>query len=79
MNPIIPRIDAKRAAFAIECRNIRLWLAANPGSTSAEIKDKVGGRWCFALQKMSGMGIVKCEKTFNPNGKPEFLWYVVPQ
>jgi hypothetical protein len=70
--------EANRAKFAIECRNIRLWLSSNPGATSFEIKQAVGGRTDMALSKMLGMEIIKCVHERTDAGR-RIEWFVVPQ
>ncbi len=71
--------DAKRAKFAIFCREIRLWLNTNPGSSDFEVRQQFGGKYERALYKMLGMGIVKREQGLSPNGGVTMVWSVVHQ
>lgn len=71
------RKEARIAKFALFCRKVRLEIAANPGITTAELKKRLGGRYDMALSKMSGMGIIKGETSFNQ--QLGTTWFVIPQ
>lgn len=71
------RREQRTAKFAIFCRKIRMEIAANPGVTTAELKQKMGGRYDMALSKMQGMGIIKGETAFNQ--QLGTTWFVIPQ
>lgn len=70
---------AKQAAFAITCRRIRLFLAANGGSTedSIRLNLKLKSVWKH-LEKMEAMGLVKQEQLLE-GGKMRDVYYVIPQ
>ena len=70
--------EAKRAAFAIECRKVRMWIAANPGSTTPVLKAACGGRADMCLAKMLNMGIIRVDRERLPTGRWCNRWYVVP-
>ncbi len=70
---------AKRAAFAITCRRIRLFLAANGGSTEEAIKKNINLKSAWKhLEKMMAMGLVKQEQLLE-GGKMRDVYYVIPQ
>lgn len=71
--------DARRAAFAIECRAVRLWLAKNPGSSGTEISRAIGHRCDWSLAKLANMGLVECKRGSDKSGRLTALWFVVPQ
>lgn len=79
MNPITAFENARRAEFAIACRKIRLWIAANPGCTRNQIRVYHTHKPDFCLGKMLGMQIIRSEKQLDQNGKTVARWYVVPQ
>jgi hypothetical protein len=72
--------DARRKRRALECRTMRLYIAANPGSTSKQIFDGTGVRNADHLYRMLAMKIVRF--TQQPNcstqSRPQ-RWFVVPQ
>lgn len=71
-------LEKKRAEFALECRKVRLWIAAHPGATSHEIKAACGNRYDMCLAKLISMRIVRVERTKRePRGFVN-KWYVVP-
>lgn len=62
----------KQKKFALECRKVRMFIAAHPGTNSYEIRQDLGKSPSRHLSKMVGMGIVKVEGLEGP-------YYVVPQ
>lgn len=74
---LTPEQIAKRA---LDCRTIRLWIAAFPGRTSFEVYKGTGIRNAQTrLFKMLGMGIVKMEQAKEEDGRKPQRWFVVPQ
>lgn len=68
------KVDEQLKKRALDCRKVRLYLAAHPGSTSREIGEGTGVRSSTPLFKMQGMGIIRVE-----NQDSIKRWYVVPQ
>jgi hypothetical protein len=71
--------EARKAAFAIECRKVRLWIAKNPGATSQEVKAACGPRYDMALAKMLPMELVRFERTTGEDRRRITRWFVVPK
>ena len=71
--------ESEEAKFAIDCRNMRLWLSQNDGATSFDLFKKWGKGWDEKMTKMQSMGIVKCELVQKQNGGRTLAWSVVRQ
>lgn len=71
--------EARRKRRALECRAIRLYIAANPGSTSREIADGSGCRNSDHLYHMLGMKLIRFTQQPEADGRRPQRWYVVPQ
>jgi hypothetical protein len=67
---------AKAKKFALECREVRLFIAQNPATNSFAIKERFKHSVDRHLSKMLGMGIIKVE---DGHGGGTGLFYVVPQ
>ena len=70
---------ARQKKLALDCRTVRLWIAAHPGSTSKEIAEGTGIKSGRPLFKMVIMGIVRCTMEREADGRRPQRWYVVPQ
>lgn len=88
MNPHAPFVarvdsfiaqDAKRERQALECRAIRMFIAAHPGLTAKEIFDGTGIRNAEHLYRMLAMKIIRVVRPSNSSPERQQRWYVVPQ
>jgi hypothetical protein len=77
MKPSAEAKEAIRKKRALECRTIRLYISAHPGSTSFEIAKGTGIRGEH-LYRMLGMKLIRFTQQPEGNRRPQ-RWYVVPQ
>jgi hypothetical protein len=70
--------DEVCAKRAILCRKIRLWLAANPNSTTGAVMKQFSLADDSPLMKMEYMGIIACDTT-GGSDMARAKWRVVPQ
>lgn len=64
----------RRRTFALRCKEIRLFIAQNPGVHYLQIKEKFNICPLRHLDKMSAMGIIKRGDAFGDSS-----YFVVPQ
>jgi hypothetical protein len=69
----------RSAKLALDCRKVRLFIAAHPGSTSKEIAEGTGIRYSRPLFKMVVMGLIRFTQERQEDGRRPQRWFVIPQ